>query len=177
MHPAGGLVPGARRDSRHRESTFVRAYRLTARVTTRGLVASRCAPRQLHCQPFSSPSHWTPSPWPTIPIFSRRLRSSPTFLALSALVWQSSTRLGRELINAPSRGLPESAVEPRAAFTRRRRHFRKVPIGDILPFRITPAATTSMALTCRWRSRPQHQKRSLCVPSSISLVFTVVDRL
>src|SRR5260370_1901453 len=23
---------------------------------------------------------------------------------------------------------------------------------------VTPAATTSMALTCRWRSRPQHQK-------------------
>ena len=25
---------------------------------------------------------------------------------------------------------------------------------------VTPAATTSMALMCRWRSRPQHQKRS-----------------
>src|SRR4029077_15556669 len=25
---------------------------------------------------------------------------------------------------------------------------------------VTPAATTSMALTCRWRSRPQHQKRT-----------------
>src|SRR5215470_2267597 len=24
---------------------------------------------------------------------------------------------------------------------------------------IAPTATTSMALTCRWRSRPQHQKR------------------
>src|SRR4029077_3310597 len=41
------------------------------------------------------------------------------------------TALGRELINAPSGGLLESAVEPRAAFTRCRWHFRKVPGADI----------------------------------------------
>jgi len=33
----------------------------------------------------------------------------------------------------PSGGLPESAVEPRAAFTRRRWHFRKVPCVDGSP--------------------------------------------
>ena len=37
---------------------------------------------------------------------------------------------------------------------------QKCQIGDILPSRITPAATTSMALTFRWRSRPQHQLRT-----------------
>ena len=47
---------------------------------------------------------------------------------------------------------------------------RDVPIGDILPFRITPAATTSMALTCRWRSRPQHQKRSKA-PGAVFVCF------
>src|SRR5476649_2317196 len=31
--------------------------------------------------------------------------------------------------------------------------------GAILQIVVTTAATTSMALTCRWRSRPQHQKR------------------
>src|SRR6266436_2365383 len=30
--------------------------------------------------------------------------------------------------------------------------------AHLLPIVVTPSATTSMALTCRWRSRPQHQK-------------------
>src|SRR5262252_9865134 len=29
---------------------------------------------------------------------------------------------------------------------------------------VTPAATTSMALTCRWRSRPQHQYQTSSLP-------------
>src|SRR5215469_16649362 len=33
---------------------------------------------------------------------------------------------------------------------------------------VTPAATTSMALTCRWRSRPQHQE-----PTSPPETFTL----
>jgi hypothetical protein len=40
--------------------------------------------------------------------------------------------LGRELINGASGGLPESALEPRAALGRRKWHFRKVPITDIV---------------------------------------------
>src|ERR1700751_4601298 len=32
--------------------------------------------------------------------------------------------------------------------------------ADLLQTVVTPLATTSMALTCRWRSRPQHQKRT-----------------
>src|SRR5437899_6546664 len=30
--------------------------------------------------------------------------------------------------------------------------------AHLLPIVVTPSATTSMALTCRWRSRPQHQE-------------------
>ena len=37
---------------------------------------------------------------------------------------------------------------------------RNVPIGDILPIPATPAATTSTALTCQRRSRPQRHKRT-----------------
>src|SRR5258706_2456276 len=38
---------------------------------------------------------------------------------------------------------------------------RRNPLhGAILQIVVTTAATTSMALTCRWRSRPQHQKRT-----------------
>src|SRR5467141_2305028 len=32
--------------------------------------------------------------------------------------------------------------------------------AHLLPIVVTPSATTSMALTCRWRSRPQHQDRT-----------------
>src|SRR6516162_8891533 len=39
---------------------------------------------------------------------------------------------------------------------------RRDPVhATLLRIVVTPAATTSMALTCRWRSRPQHQKRTL----------------
>jgi hypothetical protein len=35
---------------------------------------------------------------------------------------------------------------------------RRDPVhAPLLRIVVTPAATTSMALTCRWRSRPQHQ--------------------
>src|SRR5258706_4381191 len=46
---------------------------------------------------------------------------------------------------------------------------RRNPLhGAILQIVVTTAATTSMALTCRWRSRPQHQKRTLfALPPSI----------
>src|SRR5882724_3960293 len=38
---------------------------------------------------------------------------------------------------------------------------RRNPLhGAILRIVVTTAATTSMALTCRWRSRPQHQERT-----------------
>src|SRR6516225_2815478 len=38
---------------------------------------------------------------------------------------------------------------------------RRDPVhAALLRIVVTPAATTSMALTCRWRSRPQHQDRS-----------------
>jgi hypothetical protein len=33
--------------------------------------------------------------------------------------------------------------------------------ADLLRIALTPSATTSMALTWRWRSRPQHQERTL----------------
>ena len=49
-------------------------------------------------------------------------------------------QLGRELINEASGGLPESALEPRAALGRRKRHFRKVPIPDIQPMAYTTGA-------------------------------------
>jgi hypothetical protein len=55
--------------------------------------------------------------------------------------------LGRELINAPSDGLLESAVEQRAAFTRRGRHFRKVPQAEVRALSIREAgALTSSSL-------------------------------
>src|SRR5258708_37670329 len=39
---------------------------------------------------------------------------------------------------------------------------RRNPLhGAILRIVVITAATASMALTCRWRSRPQHQKRPL----------------
>jgi len=53
-----------------------------------------------------------------------KLHSSPA----TSSTLMAVTPLGRELINAPSAGLLESALEPRVAFTRRRWHFRKVPI-------------------------------------------------
>ena len=38
---------------------------------------------------------------------------------------------------------------------------RRDPVqAALLRIVVTPAATTSMALTCRWRSRPQHQFRT-----------------
>src|SRR5215469_15120058 len=38
---------------------------------------------------------------------------------------------------------------------------RRDPVhAALLRIVVTPAATTSMALTCRWRSRPQHQNRT-----------------
>src|SRR6516162_264958 len=38
---------------------------------------------------------------------------------------------------------------------------RRDPVhAALLRIVVTPAATTSMALTCRWRSRPQHQEQT-----------------
>src|SRR5215472_14910665 len=38
---------------------------------------------------------------------------------------------------------------------------RRDPVhAALLRIVVTPAATTSMALTCRWRSRPQHHNRT-----------------
>jgi hypothetical protein len=50
---------------------------------------------------------------------------------------------GRELINAPSGGLPESALAPGAAPNGRSWHFRKVPEADpYLPFKLAKGAIT-----------------------------------
>src|SRR6516165_4318520 len=39
---------------------------------------------------------------------------------------------------------------------------RRDPVhAALLRIVVTPAATTSMALTCRWRSRPQHHSRTI----------------
>src|SRR6516225_7337632 len=41
---------------------------------------------------------------------------------------------------------------------------RRDPVhAALLRIVVTPAATTSMALTCRWRSRPQHHNRTSIV--------------
>src|SRR5215469_8573238 len=41
---------------------------------------------------------------------------------------------------------------------------RRDPVhAALLRIVVTPAATTSMALTCRWRSRPQHQNPTFWV--------------
>src|SRR5215469_16767254 len=45
---------------------------------------------------------------------------------------------------------------------------RRDPVhAALLRIVVTPAATTSMALTCRWRSRPQHQNRSDAQPCDV----------
>jgi hypothetical protein len=43
---------------------------------------------------------------------------------------------------------------------------RRDPLHAALPrIVVTPSATTSVALTCRWRSRPQHHNRTLAAPA------------
>src|SRR6516165_9929770 len=46
---------------------------------------------------------------------------------------------------------------------------RRDPVhAALLRIVVTPAATTSMALTCRWRSRPQHHCRTYWMRPSIT---------
>src|SRR6516162_7039316 len=48
---------------------------------------------------------------------------------------------------------------------------RRDPLhAALLRIVVTPAATTSMALTCRWRSRPQHHNRTCRVWMSLRSV-------
>src|SRR5260221_2657232 len=50
---------------------------------------------------------------------------------------------------------------------------RRNPLhGAILQIVVTTAATTSMALTCRWRSRPQHQEQTpVRVKSGLGILY------